>query len=180
MIGHLLTVRIECPAPKCLLGAESRMTLPERQSTIVPAIGEPPSGPRNRRWAGVAAPQNDSLMRCFYEWSLCGSLGLESVPMTPRELENAFDEIMQQHRGGQDADAMRKIAALLKPVMGLTGYTDEMAEGLQNAAERLYGKTAGIPVHQQQRHEFRAAVHRLKNGMDMMHDQLPPEFRQRD
>lgn len=73
-----------------------------------------------------------------------------------------------------------ELSPMLKPIMGLTGYTDEMAEGLQNAAQRLYGQTAGIPVHQEQRHEFRAAVHRLRNGMDMMHGQLPPEFRQRD
>ena len=85
---------------------------------------------------------------------------------------------MERYRHSGNVTPLRKIEALLKPIHGLTGYTDEMISTVQQAAERFYAGTGLTPdqFSGQRRNELVAAVHRLKNAVHIMEAQLPADI----
>ena len=96
--------------------------------------------------------------------------------MTPAEVVQEIERVVEQYPHGENVGQLRKLEPLLNRISKLTDYTDEMISKVQDAAERFYGGTDLKPEQYggQYRHELLAAVHRLKEAMDMMRDQFPP------
>jgi hypothetical protein len=97
--------------------------------------------------------------------------------MTPYEVVSEIERVAEEYQHGGNITPLRKINKLLKPIQGLTSYTDEMIQGMQQASDLFYGRM-DLTCQKSEwelRHELLAALHRLKNAMSMMEAQLPAD-----
>jgi hypothetical protein len=98
--------------------------------------------------------------------------------MAPYEVVKEIERVTEEYQHGGNITPLRKIDTLLKSIQGLTSYTDEMATGVQEAADIFYGRTDLTPQKSEWelRHGLLAALHRLKNAMSMMEAQPPADL----
>jgi hypothetical protein len=99
--------------------------------------------------------------------------------MTPYEVVKEIERVAEDYQHGGNITPLRKIDTLLKSIQGLTSYTDEMVQGMREASDAFYGRT-DLTCQKSEwelRHELLAALHRLKNAMNMMEAQLPTDIR---
>lgn len=98
--------------------------------------------------------------------------------MSPLAIVKAIETLIDEYRHEGNVTAQRNIGKLLKLLRGLTNYTDELIGGMQRASDNFYGWTDRdvLASEEQYRLELLAAIHRLKNGFDMMEAQLPKDI----
>ena len=101
-----------------------------------------------------------------------------NLSMRPHDIARAIENVLDEHPHGENITPLRKIERLLRPLRGFTSYTDEMVETVQRTSNTFYGRTDldSLGSDRQYRYELLAAVHRLKNAISMMEDQLPKDI----
>lgn len=98
--------------------------------------------------------------------------------MRPHDVVKEVERVLDEYKHGENVTPKRKIDTFLRSLTGFTSYTDEMIEGVQKASDDFYGwEDTNVTLGESNRRlALIAAVHKLKNAVHMMEDQLPPDI----